>query len=126
MDSITVTRNAPAAANYYNKIGLAVYENDANEVTLATSPTAVVPFGIITKAENALGGQVTVCVAGRCKAEIGDTVTVGTHALLAVAGDSRLDPAAAGDYTIARYCSPQDGADGEYRDVIISISQLDT
>jgi len=119
MSGTTVTRNAPTGANYVANVGKVVYESAANEVTLCTSPTAEIPFGIITKAQNVAAGSVTVCVAGRCEAAIGDAVTPGTHGLLACAADSKLDPAASGDYVIAKFAGQVAGADGQLQDVIV-------
>ena len=118
--SITVTRQAPAGANYVANVGLCVYESAANEITLNTDATTKIPYGIIVKAENAAAGSVTVCVAGACKGMMGAAVAVdGTEGLLAAAADSRLDPAVSGDWVIARFVGQVVAADGQLQDVVV-------
>lgn len=115
MSKHTVTRRAPAAANYGDKIGLWVYESDADEVTLLTDATTKRPYGVITDAENKLGGLVTVQIFGECYgAQVeAAAITNGTHLWVTGGANSKTKAAAANDYvggiTIARV----DAAGGE-------------
>lgn len=94
--------DAPAAANYAEFIGYMVYESGDNEVTLVTDATSQRPIGIITEAEDRLGGRVAVCIHGQCKAVAGDVITPGTHVWLSCDGlvDARALPTNIGRYVV--------------------------
>lgn len=124
MSSVFVTCRAPAASNYSANVGLVVNLTGAGqEATLATTTAdtaaADLPYGIIVWAANEVGGAMTVCTHGPCKARAGDTITRGTHTLLMTAADSRLDPCTDGNFYVARYIGMNSAVDGDWIDVFV-------
>lgn len=115
MSKHTVTRNAPAGANYGASIGLWVYESDANEVTLLTDPTAKRPYGVIVDAENKTAGLVTVQTFGACYEAQVETaaITKGTHMWVTGGANSKTKAASAGDYVGGTVIARADAAGGE-------------
>lgn len=123
MDAINLTFNAPAASNYGSSIGYVVQVTGANEVTIATANN-VVPLGIIVAAENQNGGQVTVCVLGRCKARAGAAITVGTHDFCEADGDGEVIPVQAGGYYVGRFVGKATAADNDLVDFFVQPGQI--
>lgn len=99
--SITITRRAPAAANYSGNEGLAVLDHTvAGECILAGAAAAGEnkrPLGIIVSAENKVGGECTICVFGECFGIAGGVITKGTHTIVKTDADSKLIAAADAD-----------------------------
>jgi len=126
--SIIVTYNAVAGANYgsdNSNIGEAVYESDADEVTVCTALTQEA-IGIIVDAQDLTAGWVKVCVFGLCKARIGATFTYGTTTRFGMnAADGRIDPYAVSgagtQHSLGFVLGNRinDGADGDLVDFVV-------
>jgi hypothetical protein len=101
--------------------GCCVELTDVNEVDLNAAGTS--PCGII---ESIDGTTCVVVVEGDVLGKAGATITVGTHAYLTSAADSRLDPASAGQMVIARVLGDADAADGHLIPVYVHIFELET
>jgi len=101
--SMTISRRAPAAANYATKIGYVVEDHTvAGECVLNGASAAGEdsrPLGVIVEAENRLGGLCTICVLGPAFAIFGGVVTKGTHSIVKSDADSKLVAAADADAT---------------------------
>ncbi len=121
-----------AAAATVDDIGLACYLSNAGVVTKSTASTAQGggALGVICDVVSAT--EVTVCVAGACKAKVGDTFTTGTTTMWAMAAaDSRLDPyAVIADTAFASQnqaigffpgTSSADFANGDLQDFVVAL-----
>jgi hypothetical protein len=84
-----------------------------------------VPAGVI-ETINTADGTCTVVRFGEALGRAGATVTVGTHYFLRAAADSRLDPAAAGNYVVGYVRGDQDAADSVFIPIIVHPSYTES
>lgn len=121
MDALTkITRFAPTAANYAEKIGKVVLDSGVASskprATLAADGTGF-PMGILTYGEDALGGKVAVCISGRVRAFAGAAISVGALVMADANGD--IITHVAGNYYVGRYIGEADAADGDFVELFV-------
>ncbi len=119
------TYRAPAASNYFDKIGYIVLKSTTDEVVLAADGT-VLPLGIITDAANEAGGIVSVCVDGECYARFGAAVTVGTHHALMADADGECIAGTAGNFCVGRALASVTAADNDLLPILVAPFELET
>lgn len=118
----TVIRYAPAASNYSDYVGYMVYESaiaaGKPRATLAVDGS-VLPLGIITDAEDELGGRLVIQNAGRGRVKAGGALTPGTTKFVMANAGSKAIAGVSGNYILGRCIQETVAADADLIDVMV-------